>query len=63
MNAGLGHCVEVICVIAVGTRAATIPPFTYAILPNAFPFISVAPTTGAVTISTASVAGSYSITI
>ena len=43
--------------------AVTTPAFTYAIMPNAFPFISFVPTTGAVTISAASVAGSYSITI
>ena len=24
LNAGVGHCVEVICVMAVGTRAATL---------------------------------------
>ena len=43
--------------------AVTTPPFTYAIIPNAFQFITVASTTGAVTIGATSVAGSYSITI
>lgn len=43
--------------------AALTPLFTYAMMPNAFPFISVVPTTGSITLSTASIAGSYSIII
>ena len=43
--------------------AVTTPIFTYSMVPNTFPFISVAPSTGSITISTASVAGNYSIII
>ena len=43
--------------------AVTTPIFTYSMVPNTFPFISVAPYTGSITISTASVAGNYSIII